>query len=204
MKIRNHKKTEYLFYPHEKSKLLKGEPYRFKRKQDLMRFLNNNFDESLNGEVYLDENSFYHSAFIREWQVWFNDYKYYKHRKQKGCNISMQIELKPILFRNHKSIFSKGKIKKSSKVWMAFAEKVSNRMLDIYEKDNSIKKEKAQSLVKLFYKQGFVDFKPDTEDQEYIDFYIKEGIDFMYWSDRCNSLRKKTIIEYFKKEGLID
>ena len=63
MKIRNHKKTEYLFYPHKKSKLLKGEPYRFKRKQDLMRFLNNNFDESLNGEVCLDENSFYHISF---------------------------------------------------------------------------------------------------------------------------------------------
>ena len=47
-------------------------------------------------------------------------------------------------------------------------------------------------------------FTPDTETQEYIDFYLKEGIDFTYWSDRCNWVRTKTIISYFEKEGLLN
>ena len=60
-----------------------------------------------------------------------------------------------------------------------------------------------EKLVKLFYKRGFKDFTPTEEDQEYIDYYLEKGIDFYHWSDRCNWLRTKTVIEYFKKENLI-
>jgi hypothetical protein len=61
----------------------------------------------------------------------------------------------------------------------------------------------AKRLVGLFYKRGFKDFEPDEDDWNYINGHISDGISFWHWSDRCNHLRMKTIIEYFKQQKLI-
>lgn len=197
MKIRNHRKKEWWFFPHKESKLYKQKLHRFKYKSDLMSFLNKNFKESINGEVRLEENSFGHSGCIRTWFVWYNDYD------EKGKKL--EIELRQETFRGRKFVFKQEKIRKSSKKYFAFSDKVSSLMANIYqdEKSKTILPKDAKRLVELFYKRGFKDFEPTKDDWEYIDGNISDGIQFSYWSDRCSWLRTKTIIEFFKREKLI-
>ncbi len=70
MKIRNHKKTEYWFYPHETS-YLKKNVYIFKYKSYLIKFLNNNFKNCLGGIVKKQVYSFNrYDLSLRKWFVW--------------------------------------------------------------------------------------------------------------------------------------
>jgi hypothetical protein len=193
MKIRNHRKYEWWFRPDIHSKL-KKKLYKFKYKADLIKFLNNNIEQSLNGEVTLEHNCFNSSSTFKSWVVWYS----FKNSKLK-------IELKRELHRGSKYIFKPRKISKESKKWFAFSDKVYNLMCNIYEDDCiTILPEKAKKLTEIFYKRGFKDFEPNQEDWDYINYYINKGrIDFGHWSDRCNFLRTKTIIEFFKIKNLI-
>lgn len=200
MKIRNHRKREWWFYPAENSKLHRVNCYRFKYKSDLMQFLNNNFREAINGEVRLEESSFGSSGAIRRWFVWYNDFARHYNRKRS----SLQIELRQQDFRGRKFIHKPSPISKVSKKYFAHSKKVINLMCNIYQADEkTILPKDAKKLVELFYKRGFKDFEPTEEDLYYINGHIGDGISFWHWSDRCNWLRTKTIIEYFKREGLL-
>lgn len=195
MKIRNHRKYEWWFRPSKNSKLEKH-LYRFKYKCDMMKFLNKNIDESVNGTVSLNHESFNCSNTKREWFVWYNDYAV------KG--MPLKIVLKQMDFRGKKFISKNNKISKSSKKYFAFSDKVVSLMSNIYEADEeTILPSKAKKLITLFEKRGFKDFEPNEEDLRYIDGHILDGIAFSYWSDRCNFLRCKVILEYFKREKLL-
>jgi len=196
MKIRNHRKLEYWFIPTTDSDL-KGK-YTFKYKSSLMRFLNANFNNALNGSVRIEVSEFSSFYTNRHYIVWCNCYEY---RNYKTNNL--KIVLKPENFRGRKYIHKFSKISKESKKYLAFSDKVINLMCNIEAEDGTILKKDAEKLVKLFYKRGFKDFVPTEEDLEYINGYISEGIPFFHWSDRCNWLRTKTIIEYFKQKNLI-
>lgn len=195
MKIRNHRKYEWWFTPDKNSKL-KKHLYRFKYKADLMRFLNNNLMESVNGIVSLDHQSFNCSDTKREWFVWYNDYTV--------KSTPLKIVLKQMDFRGRKFISRNNKISKVDKKYFAFSSKVISLMGNIYESDEKIiLSSKAKKLIKLFEKRGFKDFTPTEEDWVYINSHILNGIQFSYWSDRCNFLRCKVILEFFKREGLL-
>lgn len=195
MKIRNHRKYEWWFRPSKNSKLEKH-LYRFKYKSDMMKFLNKNFEESLNGTVSLDHKSFNCSNTIREWFVWYNDYDV------KGAKL--KIKLKQLLFRGRKFISKHNEISKKNKRYFAFSGKVSSLMCNIYQSDEeTILPEDAKRLIELFKKRGFEDFEPTEDDLIYINGHIIDGIQFSYWSDRCNFLRCKVILEFFKREGLL-
>ena len=195
MKIRNHRKYEWWFRPSKSSKLEKH-LYRFKYKADLMKFLNRNFYESVNGTVSLDHKSFNCSNTKREWFVWYNDYAV------KGT--TLKIVLKQMDFRGRKFISKNNSISKVDKKYFAFSEKVSSLMCNIYEDDEkTILPSKAQRLIKLFEKRGFKDFEPDEDDLKYIEGHILDGVQFSYWSDRCGFLRCKVILEFFKRERLL-
>lgn len=195
MKIRNHRKMEWWFNSSKESKL-KKHLYKFKYKSDLMKFLNNNFEEALNGEVRLEETSFCHSGCVRTWFVWYND------NMPKGSKL--KIELRQQSFRGRKYIFKKSKIAKSDKKYFAFSNKIISLMCNIFVDEETILPKDAKRLVELFYKRGFKDFEPDEDEWAYINGHINDGISFWHWSDRCNWLRMKTIIEYFKRENLIN
>jgi hypothetical protein len=194
MKIRNHRKYEWLFHPHKKSKLEKH-AYRFKYKADLMIFLNKHFEESLNGVVRRDHKSFNCSNTQREWFVWYNDAS----PRREG----LKIVLKQMEFRGRKFICKPYPISREDKKYYAHSEKIIQLMCNICEEDEeTILPNKANKLIRLFKKRGFKDFEPDEEEWEYINGHISDGISFSHWSDRCNFLRAKTIYEYFKREGL--
>jgi hypothetical protein len=195
MKIRNHRKYEWWFRPSKLSKFEKN-LYRFKYKSDLIKFLNKNFEESINGTVSLDHKSFNSSNTIREWFVWYNDYDV------KGSKL--KIELRQLLFRGRKFISKNNKISKEDKKYFAFSDKIVSLMCGIYEEDGkTILPNKAEKLIELFKKRGFKDFEPTEEDLSYINGHILDGICFWHWSDRCNFLRCKVILEFFKHEGLL-
>lgn len=197
MKIRNHRKKEWQFIAHKDSKL-KKHFYLFKYKSDMMDFLERNFEEVLNGTISLNESSFVHSGCIREWQVWYNSYGF--HNKGE----KLKIVLKQLLFRGRKYVFKPSKISKESKKYFAFSDKVVSLMSNIYQPDGkTILPKDAKRLITLFEKRGFKDFEPTEEDLVYINGHISDGIQFNYWSYRCNFLRCKVILEYFKREGLI-
>lgn len=184
MKIRNHKKIEYYFYPEEDS-TLKDRDF-FKTKKKLMNYLNGNFPHSLNGTVYLHEQSrFSGHRNTKCWSVWYNNIR----------GAKPNIILKKIDFRD-KSIVSK-----INKKYFAFSDKIFRKMIKI-NKDN-ITVSDAKKLVDLFYKAGFKDFVPDEDEINYINGHISSGIDFYHWSDRCDFLRMKVIIEYFKRNELL-
>jgi hypothetical protein len=176
---------------HENSKLEKH-LYRFKYKADLLKFLNSNFENALNGTVALDHKSFNCSNTKRKWFVWYD---------VKGA--TLKIVLKQLLFRGRKFISKYNKIEKSAKKYFAFSDKVISLMSNIYEENGAILSSKAKRLIKLFEKRGFKDFEPTEEDWEYINGHISDGMCFSYWSDRCNFLRCKVILEYFKREELV-
>lgn len=192
MKIRNHKKREYIFFPCEDSELKCSTS--FKRKSDLIRFLMKDIKNSINGTVSLNESSFNGFYNIREWFVWYNDYRENKE--------PLKVVLKPLNFRGRKYIHKPTTISKESKKYFAFSEKVISLMGTIG--DDGITKARANKLVLLFKKRGFKDFEPTDDDLDYINGHIEKGIDFFHWSDRCNWLRTKTIIEYFKREKLLN
>lgn len=195
MKIRNHRKYEWWFRPHESSKL-KKHLYRFKYKKDLMKFLNKNFEDSINGVVNLDHKCFNSSGVAREWFVWYNDYDLRK--------APLKIKLRQVLFRGKKYIFKPHSVSKEDKKYFAFSEKIISLMCNIYEEDEkTITPNKAKRLITLFEKRGFKDFEPTEEDWNYINGHISTGIDFYYWSDRCNFLRCKVILEFFRRKGLV-
>ena len=77
-------------------------------------------------------------------------------------------------------------------------------MCHIKQDDGTILKKDAERLVQLFYKRGYKDFEPTENDTDYITYYLRNGIDFYHWSDRCNWLRTKTVIEYFRMLKLIE
>lgn len=195
MKIRNHRRIEWWFFPREDSKLNKGRRFRFKYKIDLMNFLTSNLMETINGRVELYESHFGGSGCLRQWNVWYND--------KSHCNrLRAMADLRQLTFRNKKFVFFKDKVSKEDKKYYAFSEKVISYMGYLSDKDE-ITKQNAEKLVNLFKKRGFKDFEPSEEDLLYINGHISDGIQFGYWSDRCNWLRTKTIIEYFKRRNLI-
>lgn len=196
MKIRNQKKTEWWFYPSEDSTLNKGKCHKFKYKSDLMRFLNSNIYESVGGEVSLHEETFNSSHTRQMWFVWYNG-------KQYLDGADLKIDLRQQYFRGKKYFCHKSKIEKIDKKFFAFSDKVISLMSHIEDENGVILSKDAKRLVELFKKRGYKDFEPSEEYLEYINWHISEGIDFYYWSDRCNWLRTKTIIEYFKRENLI-
>jgi len=199
MKIRNHRKREWWFYPHEKSNIEKKSAHIFKKKSSLMKFLNKHGQESLNGQVRIEEKSFGHSGCVRMYSVWYNEYE------NQHKNIKPRIVLKQMDFRGRKFIQKLSKIDKHSKKYFAFSDKIINLMCHIENEDTGVILEKdAVRLIKLFKKRGFEDFEPTEDEWIYINGHISDGICFFHWSDRCNWLRVKTIIEYFKREGLVN
>lgn len=194
MKIRNHRKREWRFWPPKNSKLCKGSCYIFKYKKDLLKFIGNNFNDAVNGTVSIDEKTFNASYTVREFFVWYNEREY-----KNGGNF--KVVFKQILFRGKKFVCKKHKISKESKKYFAFSKKVVSLMCRIAEQ--GIDRQKAEKLVELFKKRGFKDWEANEEDQRYINGHIGDGIDFYHWSDRCGDIRMKTVIEYFKKENLI-
>lgn len=195
MKIRNHKKQEYWFRPHENSSL-KLLTLPFKRKSDLMKFLNNNFNECVNGVVSINVESFTSSYTLREYFVWYNE-------KECRCGAKPKIVLKQLDFRGRKYIRKQFKISKASKKYFAFSDKVIRLMCSIEDDNGVILPDDAERLYTLFKKRGFVDFEPTEGEWEYINGHIGSGIDFYHWSDRCDFLRTKTIVEYFKQKNLL-
>lgn len=197
MKIRKHKRKEYIFTPHRNSKLRENRRlFLFKKKSKLMSFLNGNLYDALNGTVSLQVSSFDGSGCEREWFVWYNDYK-----NKQGAK--PRIELRQLWFRGRRYIFKPSKISKASKKYFAFSDKVISLMCRIQDENGNITKKDATKLIELFKKRGFVDFEPDNDQMEYINGHISNGIDFYHWSDRCNFLRCKVILEYFKRKELI-
>lgn len=193
MKIRKHKVKEYWFYPPDGSKLEKGSCYIFKYKRDLMKLLRGYPDDSANGIVRIHISSFAGGYVSKSYQVWYNQYKYIK-----GANF--KIELKLLDSRKPSKYFMS--MSNSDKRWRAFTDKICIKMCRFQEDDVELAKRQAKNIVDLYYRRGFVD-EPDDENEEYIKYYIENGIDFYHWSDRCNWLRTKTIIRYFKTKGYI-
>lgn len=196
MKIRSHRKYEWWFYPHKESEI-KLPAKIFKYKSSLIRYLNANFEGALGGTITLHHNSFNSSSSIREWFVWYNDYTHSK-------KTPMKISLRQLDFRGRKYISKPSKISKGDKRYFAFSNKVIPLMCNMQDDNGIILSKNAKKLVELYKKRGFKDFTPNKEDQDYIDFYLEKGIDFYHWSDRCNWLRTKTVIEYFKIKGLLN
>lgn len=197
MKIRNHRKREYWFYPSDDSNIEKKSAHVFKYKRSLMRFLNKNIFEAVNGIVRVEEKSFGSSGPIREYFVWYNKYEF--ENKQQA----LRVVLKQLDFRGKKYIFKPQKVSKDNKKYFAFSNKVISLMSEIESDNGEILKKDARKLVDLFKKRGFKDFEPDKDEWEYINGNILKGIPFFYWSDRCNWLRTKAVIESFKRDGLI-
>ena len=196
MKIRNHRKYEWWFYPHKDTKISLPAKI-FKYKSSLIKYLNANFEGALGGTVVLNHRSFNSSSSIREWFVWYNDYTHSK-------KTPMKISLRQLDFRGRKYISKPSKISKGDKRYFAFSNKIIPLMCNMQDDNGIILPKNAKKLVELYKKRGFKDFTPNKEDQEYIDYYLEKGIDFYHWSDRCNWLRTKTVIEYFKIKGLLN
>lgn len=176
MKTRKHRKLEWWFFPPKGSKIERGRCYIFKYKSDMMRFINKNLSEAVNGSVHLEESSFAGSYCIRSYDVW---------HKAGVADLRRVMHRKPF------------KVKRSSKRWFSHSNRAMQQMLAMQD---GYTKQQADALVKTFYKMGFVDFEPTQEDWDYINGHIKRGIDFYHWSDRCHYLRMKTIIELFKRQ----
>lgn len=196
MKIRNHRKLEWRLFPPEGS-TLKKTCYKFKYKASLMRFINANIDDTINGLVVLHEDCFGSSHPFREWTVWYNERPY-----RRGANFKP--ELRQLTFRGSKYVFKKRNVSKADKRFFAMSDKVISLMCNIEQEDGTILPKDAKRLVKLFEKRGFKDFEPNEDEWRYINGHISDGLCFFHWSDRCNWLRTKTVIEYFKRNGLLD
>lgn len=180
MKIRKLKKKTWMFFPRKSSSLPKMS-YSFKYKKDLMNFLSSNFSECHSGKVTIWHQSPNYSYYGDIFQVWHTNGYVTLHRLRRG--------------------FKKCKTTKKSKRWFAFSKKVLNRMNLVENEDGTINKPIARNLVELFYKRGF---KDDIELKNgEMKHYLKEGIPFHYWSDRCNFTRCKIIIEYFKLKNVL-
>lgn len=197
MKIRNHKNKLWCLFPPKKSLLNRGMCYTFKKKSSLMRFINGNFDELVNSEVTMLIEGWNSSTHLRCWAVWYNDKSVLNGAKFKP-------ELRQMLMRNKKWQFKPDKISKKNKKYFAFSDKVIRLMCKISDQGEHIESKDAKKLVQLFNKRGFKDFKPTEDDLDYINYYIEKGIDFYHWSDRCNWLRTKTVIEFFHKKALLN
>ena len=189
MKLRKHRKYTQQFYPRKDSKL-DFKPFKYKK--DLMNFLTSNLDEAVGGTVRYHEKNAHSSGDIRMWYIWYNQYKYLN----KGAKF--KIELRNQAFRGRRFIFKRDRIPKAEKIYKAFSDKVIRAMCNF-----DYSKKSAERLVELFYKRGFKDFEPSKEEWEYINGHIEEDISFFYWSDRCYTLRVKTVIEYLKRLNLI-
>lgn len=194
MKLRKFKKKEYIFFPPDGSKLTKVS-YVFKRKDKLMKFLNGHIDDSINGIVRVYNYSFGSSGHNCDYFIWYNE-------KQYNSGADLKVDLRKMDKKKRKP-FS---VSKNTKLYFAF----SNRRIELMsiigntiDKGENINPSHAKNLVEVFYKSGFKDFEPDQETLEYINSNIEEGIPFFYWSDRCNYVRMKAVIEYFKRNNLI-
>lgn len=185
MKIRNHRKKEYVYYPYEKDKI----GIKFFYKSDLMNYLTANIEEAVDGEVVIKENYFSGIHSLQHYDIWYN-------RQEIKSGANCKSVLKKIRYSKKRL----HKISKLSKKHFAFSHKIITLMC--YIGNNGITKNHAKNLVNLFYKQGFKDFVPNENDQSYIDNNINE-IPFWYWADRCNYVRVKTIIENFKQNKLL-
>jgi len=196
MKLRKQRKREYIFFPYEGSNLTK-KSYIFKRKTSLLKFLNGRIRDVINGTVRVYEDGFGYNIFIRDYGVWYN-YKEYN----SGADLKIDLKLVDSIRNKRK----KYKVSKLSKKHFAFSNRRIELMTLINEsiKNNEeINKSHAKNLVNVFYKSGFKDFEPSEEEKGYIEGNIEEGVPFLYWSDRCNYLRMKVVIEYFKRNYLI-
>lgn len=196
MKIRNHRKKEWWFYPPEKS-TLKKHLYVFKYKKDLMNFLNSNIEQSINGTVRIEERTFNSSYTLSQYFVWYNEIEC-----RSGANL--KADLRQMAFSGRKYFSKPHRLSKEDKIYFAFSDKVISLMCNIEDVNGKILPKNAKKLYNLFIKRGFKDFKPTEEDWIYINSHISDGICFSHWSDRCNFLRVKTIVEYFKRSGLLN
>lgn len=194
--IKKHKKRKYHFFPPDGSKLQRGYCYTFTRMSTLIHFLTANLDETINGSVDQQERGFGGFGTTKMWAVWYN-----QEAHNQGAKI--KAELRRIAMRNkwHRKPF---KLSKVSKKYRAFSDKVISLMERIEDENGVIKAQDAKRLVELFYKRGYKDFEPSEKEWEYINGHISSGIDFYHWSDRCDWLRTKTVIEYFKRNNLLN
>lgn len=198
MKVRNRRIREWVFIPDEESKLKKNS-YRFKYKIKLLKFINSNLMECLNGTVSIKEYYFNSSYTVRAWYVWVNEKSY-------SSGATLKADLRQVLWREKKYINKPNKIEKADKKYFTYSHKIINLMLHIGNDINNgigINPSNSKNLYKLFLKRGYKDFEPTDSELDYINDNIEKGISFYYWSDRCNWLRCKTIIEYFKRNNLI-
>lgn len=198
MKVRNRRIREWVFIPDEESKLKKNS-YTFKYKSKLLKFINGNLKECLNGTVSIEEHYFNSSYTVRVWDVWVNEKSY-------SSGATLKADLRQVLWRGKKFVSKPNKIEKADKKYFTYSDKIINLMLHIGNDINngiSINPSNAKNLYKLFLKRGYKDFEPTENELDYINNNIEKGISFYYWSDRCNWLRCKTIIEYFKRNNLI-
>jgi hypothetical protein len=192
MKIRKHKKREYIFFPHDESGL-NGKV--FKRKTTLIKFLNGHIDDAINGLVRVYENGFGYSTFICDYYVWYN-------QKEYNSGADLKIDLRLVDNRKWKG----HKISKENKKYFAFSERriiLMGLIANSINKGEGINKSHAKNLVEVFYKSGFKDFELNENDRSYIERNIESGIPFFYWSDRCGYIRMKAVIEYFKRNNII-
>lgn len=194
MKLKNNHVKEYLFFPPDGSKIYRRRAYKFTSKSKLIKFLNNHLNDSVNGTVKVYDDHFGGFYAIKQYFVWYNDWQ--------PRNAKLKIDLRILPFRVKHRIVRSHKISKIDKKWLSFSEKIFTLMTHIGNSE-IINESNAKNLVKLFIKRGFIDWTPDDDELKYINCYIENGIDFYHWSDRCNMLRVKTIIEYFKKLNLI-
>lgn len=200
MKARNLKKFEWFFRPSQNSKLKPNFGYkRFKYKSELMKYLNDNFYDALNGEVALLYDTGNSSGTQRTWFVWYNDYA--------ERNEPLKIVLKQELFRGRKYITRRKtiKIEKSEKRWLMYSDKILNLMCALSDTPvgTELHKRQTENLIKLFYKRGYKDI--DLNSDEYKDVYNyedylngNEPIPYSYWCDRCNYIRCAVIIHNYK------
>lgn len=189
MKQRNLKTFEWHFFPNMQSKLSHKT---FKYKKDLMKFLNNNFYEALNGHVELCYDTYNSSGTYKRYFVWFNDY----------ADKNEPIKIK--LFRGSKYVFKPSKYMDGEKKWISQANKVCTLMiaLDKTEIGTELHKRQMENLIKLFYKAGYkpINLEDYRDEYDYDDYVsLKEPIPYTYWCDRCNFLRCAIIIEVYNK-----
>lgn len=192
MKIRNHRTRTYFFYPSYNHKdAFPSASYQFKYKTSLMKFLSSNIERAINGTVMININEFCSCYTSRKYLVWY--------RLAKNLVVA---DLRLMHVNGKKCLYNrKPTVSKQEKKFMAFSGKVINLMLAIDH--TGITPTRANKLITLFIKQGFTDFIPNEDEQEYIDACLSTEIPWGYWCDRCDFVRCKVILEYFKKNNII-
>ena len=129
----------------------------------------------------------------KEWIIWYDEKILKKHNK---------FVLKRCLDYKHPKMH----MENSSTKFFAFSEKVINLMGNIG--DNGLTDNRLFRLLVLFHKRGFKDFifeENDVYEKDYYTAYMDKYTidtfeDWWYWSDRCNFLRTKVLVDMIKRD----